>query len=360
MRILFLDSWLRDRAAGSGSAVAIAGLRRGLEARGHEVRVLRPQTDLRLLDLTRCAYNVTLRRRLEELAGRYELAVGFDIDGWALPRGLPERLGLRYVVALKGVAAEEARFETGWSRMRFAAIRRLERRNARKADRVFVTTDYAARAAIAAYDLDPLRVRVAPEALDGAVRRRAAAAREGRPGPWPVVLSVARQYRRKDTPTLLRAFADVLDRVPAARLRIVGDGPELPAARRLCARLGLGERVTFTGALASTDALDAEYRGARVFCLPSRQEGFGIVFLEAMAYGLPIAAVRAGATPEVAPEGETALLVPPGDAPGLADALVRLLTDERLAARLGEAGVARAARFDWAAAARAFEAGLAD
>ncbi|MGD8495772.1 MAG: glycosyltransferase family 4 protein [Gemmatimonadales bacterium] len=360
MNILFLDSWLRDRAAGSGSAVAIAGLRRGLEALGHEVRVLRPRAALPALDLTRCVYNVTLRRRVEELADRYDLAVGFDIDGWALPRGLPERLGLRYVVALKGVAAEEARFETGWSRMRFAAIRRLERRNARKADRVFVTSDYAARAAIAAYDLDPRRVRIAPEALDEAVRRRAAGARAAGRDPGPVVLSVARQYRRKDTPTLLRAFADVLDRVPAARLRIVGDGPELPATRRLAADLGLGDRVTFTGALPSTEALDAEYRRARVFCLPSRQEGFGIVFLEAMAYGLPIAAARAGATPEVAPDGETALLVPPGDARALSGALVRLLTDERLAARLGEAGVARAARFDWEAAARAFEAGLAD
>ena len=178
--------------------------------------------------------------------------------------------------------------------------------------------------------------------------------------PASVVLSVARQYRRKDTPTLLRAFERVAERVPEARLRIVGDGPELRAGRALAAKLKLEDRVSFTGALRSTDALDTEYRAAKVFCLPSRQEGFGIVFLEAMAYGLPIVAADAGAVPEVAPDGVTSVLVPPGDAPALADALVRLLTDRPLAERLGQAGVARAARFDWPRTGRAFLAGLED
>lgn len=364
MNILFLDSWLRDRATGSGSAVAIAGLARGLEDLGHEVTVLRPRIDLRFLDLTRWFYNFTLRPRVERLADRFDLAVGFDFDGWALPADLRGRFGLRYVVALKGVAAEEAKFETGLSRLRFETIRRLEGRNARKAERVFVTSAYAARAAIAAYGLDPRKVRVASEALDAAVRGRAAAARGARrAGGDPdnaVVLSVARQYRRKDTPTLVRAFGRLAARMPEARLRIVGDGPRLAANRRLAANLKLAGKVSFTGALSSTDALDAEYRAARVFCLPSRQEGFGIVFLEAMAYGLPIAAAAAGAVPEVAPDGETSLLVPAGDPAALAEALERLLTDAELAARLGRAGVARAARFDWTSAAGAFLEGLED
>lgn len=367
MNLLFLDSWLRDRATGSGSAVAIAGLARGLADLGHEVNVLRPHIDLGSLDLTRWFYNVTLRRRIERLAERFDVVVGIDFDGWALPHDLPTRLGLSYVVALKGVAAEEAKFETGLSRLRFEAIRRLEGRNARKARRVFVTSDYAAQAAIDAYDLDPGHVRIAPEALDDAVRERAAAAHvASRAGakrfhaPGPTVLSVARQYPRKDTPTLLRAFARVVARLPEARLRIVGDGPELSANRRLATELKVQDRVVFTGALASTDALDAEYRGARVFCLPSRQEGFGIVFLEAMAYGLPIAAAAAGAVPEVAPDGETSILVPAGDEAALADALERLLTDPDMAARLGEAGAARAARFDWTSSARAFLEGFDD
>ena len=208
-------------------------------------------------------------------------------------------------------------------------------------------------------NLDPDRIRVVPEALDEDVRDRARAGEVTDVGRRPpVVLSVARQYRRKDTPTLLRAFRTVLRSVPEARLRVVGDGPELPASRRLASSLGLGDSVTFTGALPTTAALDAEYRRARVFCLPSRQEGFGIVFLEAMAYGLPIAAARAAAVPEVAPDGETSLLVEPGDADALADVLVRLSTDDGLARRLGARGPVRADRFTWRATARAFIDGL--
>lgn len=357
MNILFLDSWLRDRATGSGSAVAIAGLAEGLGALGHTVDVLRPRRRLPSLDATRLVYNLGLPGRVAARAARYDLAVGFDFDGWRLP----DDPGLPYVVALKGVAAEERKFETGFQRIRFGLLSRLEGRNARAADRVFVTSRYAARAAVDAYGLAADRVAVAPEALDADVLRRAADAAREAPEPVrrpPVVLSVARQYRRKDTPTLLRAFARVLEDVPDARLRVVGDGPELPATRRLARRLSLGGRVVFTGALRTTGALDAEYRRARLFCLPSRQEGFGIAFLEAMAYGLPVAAVRAGAVPEVAPEGETSLLAPPGDASALAAVLVRLLTDEALARRLGAAGRERAPRFDWPTAARRFLEGL--
>lgn len=359
MNVLFLDSWLRDRAAGSGSAVAIAGLQRGLERLGHTVDVLRPRRRLPTLDLTRLAYNLTLPGRLRPLAGRYDLAIGFDFDGWALPA----QTGVPFVVALKGVAAEEGRFETGVDRVRFELYSRLERRNARSADRVFVTSRYAARAVVEAYGLDADRVRIAPEAVDEDVLRRATAAGEEEPLPAdrsPVILSVARQYRRKDTPTLLRAFGRVLAELPEARLRIVGDGPCLPASRRLARDLGLADAVTFTGALESTAELDGEYRRARVFCLPSRQEGFGIVFLEAMAYGLPIAAASAGAVPEVVRARHTALLVPPGDAVRLANALVRLLTDRSLATRLGSAGPDRARAFDWTSTARTFLDGVAD
>ncbi|MDH3298339.1 MAG: glycosyltransferase family 4 protein [Gemmatimonadota bacterium] len=350
LEFLFLDSWVSNRAEGSGSAVAIAGLAAGLRSLGHRVEVLRPRRVYRSLDATRLLYNLTLRNRLADLERAYDVVVGFDYDGWALHG----EAGALYAVALKGVAADERRFETGWYRLKFTLWSALEGRNARSADRVFVTSEYSRKQAVAAYALCTDRVRLAPEGTDPAV-----AAGDGSGGPEaPTVLSVARQYRRKDTASLIRAVPGLLAAVPRVRVRIVGDGPELRRIRRLVGSLGLEDAVSLLGALQSVDALRREYERASVFCLPSLQEGFGIVFLEAMSHGLPIVAAAAGAVPEVAPHGETSLLVPPGDCEALTRALTRILTEPGLAGRLGRAGRERAARYDWTSAARAFVHGI--
>ena len=128
----------------------------------------------------------------------------------------------------------------------------------------------------------------------------------------------------------------------------------LAELRARAARLGLEGEVTFLGELAGDEEVRQEYRRADLFCLPSRQEGFGIVFLEAMAAGLPIVAADAAAVPEVAPAGEVSLLVPPLDAGALAEALLRLLGDEDLRARLGAAGRVRVRRYAWPEVAGAF------
>ena len=152
----------------------------------------------------------------------------------------------------------------------------------------------------------------------------------------------------------------VREALPTARLRIVGDGPELPRIRSLVRSLRLDDAVTLVGSVEGVEEIRAEFARADVFCLPSRQEGFGIVFLEAMAAGLPIVAADCGATPETAPHGEVSLLVGPDDVEGLATALVRLLNDADLRARLATGGAARWKRFGWPEVARRFlsEAGL--
>jgi glycosyltransferase involved in cell wall biosynthesis len=129
-----------------------------------------------------------------------------------------------------------------------------------------------------------------------------------------------------------------------AVLRIAGIGPELPRLEHLARALGITSRVEFLRHLPLHELM-AEYRNASLFALPSEQEGFGIVFLEAMASCLPVVAVRAGAVPEVVADGETALLVDPGDEPALVNALERLLRDPALRARLGSAGRERVFRF---------------
>ena len=157
--ILFLDSWFADRARGSGSAVAIAGLAAGIRSLGHQVTVLRPRVRLPSTDLTRIAANVDFRGRVRSF--RPDLVVGFDLDGCFLgPVAAP------YVVALKGVMADELRYEHGWNRVRFRILSRLERRNARQADRVIVTSEHSRGAATTAYGLPAEDVAVVPEGID--------------------------------------------------------------------------------------------------------------------------------------------------------------------------------------------------
>lgn len=151
----------------------------------------------------------------------------------------------------------------------------------------------------------------------------------------PVILSVPRQYRRKNTIALLRAMPFVRSVVPGATLRVIGSGPELARLQRERSALDLEASVELLGELPTMEAVKAEYRRADVFCLPSLQEGFGIVFLEAMAAGLPIVALRTAAIPEVVPDGETGLLVNPDRPEALREALIRLLRDHGLRAAMG-------------------------
>ena len=346
LKVLFLDSWHTDRSRGSGSAVAIQGLASGIEALGHSVTFLRPRWRLPAPAGGRILANVGFRAR----ARRHDadLLIGFDFDGFlTAPDDTP------YVVCLKGVMADEARYETGWSRIRHLSLARLEKWNARRAGRVLVTSQHSRRVAIAAYGLDPEITRVVPEGISVSdwQDRTFGGLPADRP---PVILSVARQYRRKNTSTLIRAMIGVLREVPDARLRVVGDGPEMGRLEQLVRSLGLADSVTFLGALEGVDAVRDEMARARVFCLPSRQEGFGIVFLEAMAAGLPIVAARCGAVPETAPHGEVALLVDPDDVEELASALVRILRDADLSTRLARGGNDRWLRFDWSAIAERF------
>ncbi len=351
VRFAFLDSWIRDRARGSGSAVAISGLARGLASLGHEVRAVRPASPTGGA-ARRILFNAALPFRLD---GRdHDLLVGFDLDGCFLPSSGRPRVagGTPRVCSLKGIMADEMRFETGVTQMRFALLSRLERRAARTADRVIVTSEYCRRVARDAYGVKDASIAVVPEGIDLPSWRSLP-----EPGPWsgrPVILSVARQYPRKNTATLLRALPRVREALPDVRLRVVGSGPELPALRHLARQLGLEGAVRFVGSVEDTHSLRREYASATVFCLPSLQEGFGIVFLEAMAAGLPIVAGDAAAVPEVVPDGEVGRLVPPRDEGALADALVRLLRDSGARRELGRRGRRRVRDFAWPRVAERF------
>ena len=120
---------------------------------------------------------------------------------------------------------------------------------------------------------------------------------------------------------------------------------------------GLDDRITLAGEKPPEAVRDA-YRAADLFVLPSFYEGYGMVYAEAMAHGLPIIATRAGAIPETVPPG-AGLLVPPGNPVALAQALRRVLLDPAFAARLAAGSRASGARLpDWRKAAEQWERAL--
>ncbi|HWG90840.1 MAG TPA: glycosyltransferase family 4 protein [Candidatus Thermoplasmatota archaeon] len=118
------------------------------------------------------------------------------------------------------------------------------------------------------------------------------------------------------------------------------DQDQGPRLKALAERLGVSDRVLFTGHLPD-HLYGSAFAACDVFCLPSEYEAFGIVLLEAMACGKPCVATRVGGSPDVVRDGQEGLLVPYGDVPALAKALERVLSDPKLAAELGQRGMAR-------------------
>jgi glycosyltransferase involved in cell wall biosynthesis len=157
-----------------------------------------------------------------------------------------------------------------------------------------------------------------------------------------IVGRIMGEERYKGHEQLLAVWPEVRRRFPTARLDIVGDGNASAALRRDAERRGLAQSgaVKLWGQVPD-DVLRDRYRSCSVFAMPSRGEGFGLVYVEAMAFGKPCLASLDDAAPEVVLNEETGLLVRYADREGILHALCRLLESQSLRARLGRAGRAR-------------------
>lgn len=207
----------------------------------------------------------------------------------------------------------------------------MEKRALLGAHRILCVSEYTRRQMLRFFpELPADRLVVVPNTLDPyfspAFNDQVSAA----PFATPRILTVARLTTAdtyKGIDTMIEAMPLVRHEFPLARLRIVGQGDDLPRLQALVQRLGVGFAVDFTGPL-SDEALRAEYATCDLFALPSRKEGFGLVFLEAMTYGKPCLGARAGGAPEVITDA-TGQLVEYGNIPDLAAAVADLVRHPR-------------------------------
>jgi colanic acid/amylovoran biosynthesis glycosyltransferase len=202
----------------------------------------------------------------------------------------------------------------------------------RSAERVVCVSDYGRSQLMAIVEPEQWpKISVVHCGVDtGAFPLRCHNGRHGRP---LRILNVGRLVPVKGQAVLLEAVALARGRGIDVEVTIVGDGPLRDSLRDAARDLGVGDVVEFTGSVGQDD-IAAHYRNADLFCLPSLREGVPVVLMEAMATGVPVIASRIMGIPELVEDDVTGLLVPPGRADALADAIARLAGDVDLCDRL--------------------------
>ena len=248
------------------------------------------------------------------------------------------------VVAAMKLAAPSARtaiFAHGlevWTPLPFIRRRALQR-----ADLVFAPSADTARQLAAQQGLPDRKIRRLPWSLGPEFNASSAApfSNGSLPQGFPrgrVILTVGRWDAReayKGVDHLILALPRLLETIPELHLVAIGSGTDLPRLQRLAQESQVAARVHFLRSLPQ-EQLAPAYGACDVFALPSRGEGFGLVFLEAMSHGKPVIGGAHGGTPDLIDDGVTGYLVPYGDLPQLTERLKRLLTDEAARRCMGQ------------------------
>jgi phosphatidylinositol alpha-1,6-mannosyltransferase len=265
---------------------------------------------------------------MTELAAHRPAAIVYSHLGLARAQAyVPAILERPYAVFLHGVEA--------WGALGESDLRVLQRARLRLANSTF-TADRVRAAHPSIGDIVPC-----PLALVNDGHGRGFDEADGSlPNDGPIVLVVGRMHASeayKGHDQLIEAWPAVAAHVPDARLVVVGEGNDRPRLEHKARLVEGGNRITFLG-FVSPGLLERCYEKASVFALPSRGEGFGLVYLEAMARGLPCVGSRQDAAGDVIVDGTTGHLVDHADTAALASRLVQLLTSDGDRRAMGEAG----------------------
>jgi phosphatidyl-myo-inositol dimannoside synthase len=220
---------------------------------------------------------------------------------------------------------------------------RIRRAALCKADLLTAPSGDTARKLVEIQQAKQDRVSLLPWSIDPELWALAQSGKPGRPAGLPdgrVVLTVGRwmsSERYKGLDHLIRAVAVIRRDVPDMKLIAIGNGDDLPRLQALAHEAGVTDRVHFL-AKVSREELAGYYAHCDLFALPSAGEGFGLVFLEAMAFGKPVIGGAHGGTPDVVEDGSVGYLVRHGDAAQLCDAMKKLLADSTLRGEMGTRG----------------------
>lgn len=212
----------------------------------------------------------------------------------------------------------------------------------RRCDRILSISRYTADQLKSLHSVDEARIAVVPLSLD---RHFGMTPGDRHDEPFFLVVSrLETEHRYKGVNLVLQALAQLKasQRLHGWRCVVVGDGSDRPNLQAQAAEAGLDDVVEFRGHVSETQLTDL-YARCGAFVLPSAGEGFGLVYLEAMAWQKPVIASASGAVPEVVDDGVTGLLVPHGDIAALAATLERIAADVGLRRALGSAGRQRSA-----------------
>jgi glycosyltransferase involved in cell wall biosynthesis len=256
----------------------------------------------------------------------YDLAMAAHVNLAPLAT-LFRTMGGRTVVLTYGIEA--------WRR-----LTGIRRREVAAASRVLAISRFTRQKLCAANRIPEEKVTVLPLCLDYYWTPELADVTAGHPPDSPLLLTVARSLkseRYKGQDAVLRALPAIARAHPAVRYIIAGGGDDLERLRQLSVDCGVADRVDIIGRAPDAVLRDL-YRRCSVFVMPSRGEGFGLVYLEAMAYGKPCVASNCDAGQEIVRHGENGFTVDPANPAEIAEVVLRLLNNQDLRAAMGDAG----------------------
>jgi glycosyltransferase involved in cell wall biosynthesis len=282
----------------------------------------------------------------ELLRFRPDVVIGYEYSIPAITASLYCRLFRRpYIVWSECTMLTDSRLSRG---------QRWARRMILPHARAFLGTSRDACENFVRYGADREKVLEAPQVHDiqWLSSRVEAERKDSLPG-LGTVLYIGSLTERKGVDLLLDAFARAAAAHPTARLRIVGNGPMRTALERKARQTGFRDRIDFIG-FVEPARIPAEFAGAEMFILPSREDTFGVVVVEALACGVPVICSTFAGVSGYLRDGEDAFVVDPRDADRLAGGITRLLEEDSLRSRFADRGREIARQFDASSVAGVF------